>query len=89
MIAAVVAAVMVSVATGVMSRWLARISTQLNSLRDQLEAAQFAHDHQLAELSRRLQGIEFAANRAETEARKVSHQLVGLARSLAETADSL
>lgn len=74
MIAALSAAVLVLVAWRIDST-LRTVERHVAALRDQLDSSRRAHDHQLAELHRRLDGIQAAASRAEAEARAVSDQL--------------
>lgn len=55
-----------------------RMVAEIDRLDGELHGWQRAHDHQLAELHRRLAGIEHAADRAADKAYEVSHQLEAL-----------
>lgn len=55
---------------------------RLESLREQMEAWQAAHDHQVITLDRRMADVEAAAARAEEEARIVSIQMSELSEGL-------
>jgi predicted nucleic acid-binding Zn-ribbon protein len=55
---------------------------RLEALREQMEAWQSAHDHQVVTLDRRMADVESAAARAEEEARIVSLQVAELSEGL-------
>ena len=61
---------------------IAALRGQLQALREQVEAWQAAHDHQVDSLCRRMTDVESAAARAEEEARIVSLQLTELCEGL-------
>lgn len=57
------------------------VARRLDALHQDVRAWQAAHDHQIEALDRRMQRVEEAAARAETEARMIANVVMGEARS--------